>query len=57
MGAGALARSLKDVAELSVQPVYCLGNCALAPAAMIDNRLLGRVTAARLARAVEELAP
>lgn len=57
MGAGALARSLKDVPELTLQPVYCLGNCALAPAAMINNRLLGRVTAARLARAVDELAP
>lgn len=27
---------------------YCLGNCACSPAVMLDDRLLGRVTAARL---------
>jgi len=28
--------------------VYCLGNCALSPAAMLDGRLLGRVTPQRI---------
>ena len=28
----------------SLEPVYCLGNCACSPAAMIDGRLYGRVT-------------
>lgn len=32
---------------VSLEPVYCLGNCACAPAVMIDERLHGRVTAAR----------
>lgn len=50
MGANALAAGLRDVPGLTVQPVYCLGNCALAPAAMIGNRLVGRVTAAELAQ-------
>ncbi len=50
MGANALAAGLRDVPGLTVQPVYCLGNCALAPAAMIDNQLVGRVTAAELAQ-------
>lgn len=50
MGANALAAGLRDVPGLTVQPVYCLGNCALAPAAMIGNCLIGRVTAAQLAQ-------
>lgn len=32
---------------VSLEPVYCLGNCALGPSLMIDGRLLGRVTPAR----------
>jgi formate dehydrogenase subunit gamma len=31
----------------SLEPVYCLGNCALAPAMMIDGELYGRVTPQR----------
>lgn len=31
----------------SLEPVYCLGNCALAPAMMIDGQLYGRVTPQR----------
>lgn len=33
---------------LTIEPVYCLGNCALAPALMIDGRLRGRITAEAL---------
>lgn len=33
---------------LSLEPVYCLGNCALGPAAMLDGRPIGRVDRARL---------
>jgi formate dehydrogenase subunit gamma len=32
---------------ISLEPVYCLGNCALGPSVMIDDRLQGRVTAQR----------
>ena len=28
----------------SLEPVYCLGNCALSPALMLDGKLYGRVT-------------
>jgi formate dehydrogenase subunit gamma len=28
----------------TLEPVYCLGNCALSPAVMIDGELHGRVT-------------
>jgi len=30
-------------ARFSLEPVYCLGNCACAPAVSIDNTLYGRV--------------
>src|SRR5215470_14017374 len=28
----------------SLEPVYCLGNCALSPAVMLDGKLYGRVS-------------
>jgi formate dehydrogenase subunit gamma len=33
--------------SLSLEPVYCLGNCALGPSIMIDERLYGRVSPQR----------
>lgn len=33
---------------VSLETVYCLGNCALAPAAMLDGRLVGRLDAQKL---------
>src|ERR1700685_4057352 len=32
---------------VTLEPVYCLGNCALCPSLMIDDELKGRVSAAR----------
>jgi formate dehydrogenase subunit gamma len=32
---------------VTLEPVYCLGNCALGPSLMIDQQLHGRVTAER----------
>jgi len=32
---------------VTLEPVYCLGNCACAPAVMIDNKTHGRVDASR----------
>jgi len=34
--------------HLTLESVYCLGNCALAPAAMLDGKLIGRLDRARL---------
>lgn len=34
--------------EVTLEPVYCLGNCALGPSALVDGRLLGRTTLDRL---------
>ena len=33
---------------VTLEPVYCLGLCACAPAAMLDDRLVGRADAAKL---------
>lgn len=34
--------------RFSLEPVYCLGNCACSPAVMIDEDVYGRVTPERL---------
>ncbi|MFQ5548404.1 MAG: NAD(P)H-dependent oxidoreductase subunit E [Woeseia sp.] len=36
-----------DDGEFSLEPVYCLGNCACSPAIMIGDRVYGRVDAQR----------
>ena len=59
MGAEALATRVKAKlgiefgltsadGAVTLQPVYCLGNCACSPALMIDGNLIGRVTPERL---------
>ena len=40
---------------ISVEPVFCLGNCALGPSIMIDERLHGRVTAPRFDALIRKL--
>ncbi len=32
--------------SLTLEPVYCLGNCALSPAILLDDKLYGRVSPA-----------
>jgi formate dehydrogenase subunit gamma len=34
--------------RVTLEPTYCLGLCATAPSAMIDGRIVGRMTADRL---------
>jgi formate dehydrogenase subunit gamma len=41
--------------EVTLEPVYCLGNCACSPAIMVDGKTLGRVTAKRFDAAVAAL--
>ncbi len=43
--------------RVTVEPVYCLGLCACAPAAMVDGRVLGRVDATRIEAALAEASP
>jgi formate dehydrogenase subunit gamma len=38
--------------EVEFSAVYCLGNCALGPAAMVNGRLIGRCDAERIRDAV-----
>lgn len=39
---------------VTIEPVYCLGLCACAPAAMVDNCVVGRVDAAKLDKLLAE---
>lgn len=39
---------------ISLEPVYCLGNCALSPAMMVDGDVYGRVTPERFDAVVAE---
>ncbi len=39
---------------ITIEPVYCLGLCACAPAAMMDGRVVGRIDAAKLDRMLAE---
>lgn len=34
--------------KVSLEPVYCLGNCACSPAVMLDDEIFGRVSPAQL---------
>ena len=40
--------------RFTLEPIYCLGNCACSPAAMIDGRLHGRLTPERLDALIAE---
>ncbi len=39
---------------ITVEAVYCLGNCALSPAIMVDGKLVGRVTPAKFEKIAAE---
>lgn len=67
MGAAALEEAIKqhlgiDYHQTSadgrvrLQPVYCLGNCACSPAAMINEKLYSRVTVQSLTETLDNLA-
>jgi formate dehydrogenase subunit gamma len=43
--------------RFTLEPVYCLGNCACAPAMMIDEELHGRVTVDRFDALVAPVEP
>ena len=40
--------------QFSLEPIYCLGNCACSPAAMVDDRLYGRLTPERFDAMIAE---
>jgi formate dehydrogenase subunit gamma len=39
---------------ITLEPIYCLGNCALSPAVMLDDEVYGRVSVADLDALVAE---
>lgn len=39
---------------ITLEPVYCLGNCACSPAVMIDEKVYGRVDPKKLDGLIEE---
>lgn len=41
--------------KVTLEPVFCLGLCACAPAAMVDGKVVGRVDAAKLDRILAEV--
>jgi formate dehydrogenase subunit gamma len=41
--------------SVTLEPVYCLGLCACAPAAMLDGEVIGRVDAAAIEEIVAEV--
>jgi formate dehydrogenase subunit gamma len=47
LGLSASAHHTGD-GQFTVEPVYCLGNCALSPSLLLDGQLHGRVTPSRL---------
>lgn len=51
VGADALAAAC-DANGIDHTHVYCLGNCALGPAAMVEGRLIGRADADKVASAL-----
>ena len=43
-----------DDGAVTVEAVYCLGNCAMAPAATVNGKLAGRLSQAKLETLVRE---
>ena len=41
---------------ITLEPVYCLGNCASGPSVMLNGKLHGRMTAQRIDRLLDALA-
>ena len=41
--------------SVTLEPIYCLGNCALSPAIMVDRRVHGRVSRERLGTVLDAL--
>jgi formate dehydrogenase subunit gamma len=40
--------------SITLEPVYCLGNCALSPSVMVDGEIYGRVSSAALDALIAE---
>ena len=45
----------RSVDAVDLESVYCLGNCALGPAALVDGQLLGRLSPPQIAAVIASL--
>lgn len=54
MGASDLFDDVQAACGGHVRAVYCLGNCALSPAATVAGKLIGRATPERIIKTVEK---
>ena len=51
-----LAMSLHDTEnDISLEPVYCLGNCACSPAVLVNGKVFGRVDEKRFNAIVDDM--
>jgi formate dehydrogenase subunit gamma len=41
--------------DVTLEPVYCLGNCACSPAIMVDGKAYGRVSTSRFDEIIDSL--
>lgn len=57
MGSEALLAQARAAGTCEVEPVYCLGLCAMSPAAMLDGQPHARLTPERLQQLLAEVAP
>lgn len=48
-----LSQTTED-GEITLEPVYCLGNCACSPAIMIDEQVYGRIDAKKFDSLIEQ---
>ncbi|NNN11958.1 MAG: NADH-quinone oxidoreductase subunit E [Acidimicrobiaceae bacterium] len=66
VGADKLVESAQEVFEtklgstnsersVTLEEVFCLGNCALSPAIMVDEKLIGRMSTERIAELADEI--
>ena len=51
---GVSLQGTTDDGKVTLDPVYCLGNCACSPAVMVDEKVYGRVDDERLDALIDE---
>ena len=49
------AGGMTDDMKLTYEVVYCLGSCSLAPAAMVDGQVIGRLTPDKMLDIINQL--
>ncbi|MFF8945940.1 NAD(P)H-dependent oxidoreductase subunit E [Streptomyces sp. NPDC014864] len=52
--AGSPIGGTREDGSVTVEQVFCLGNCALGPSVEVDGKVLGRMTAERLRSVLDE---